>query len=92
MDEIERLDSDEFKDSNLDDDNEDLYKDFSNTREFHVLDELDASVNDEDENKTNRDSDSSSGNEAYSEDDDGDESDIHEDEIDAMLEAGSTVI
>lgn len=71
-----------------DEDSEELYKDFSNMREFHVLDEIDSTVNEEDEGKENRDSDSSSFIDADSEED----YDIKEDEIDAMLEEGLQIL
>nr|CAG4636952.1 EOG090X04U5 [Ceriodaphnia reticulata]SVE72889.1 EOG090X04U5 [Ceriodaphnia reticulata] len=65
---------------------EELYKDFSNMREFHVLDEIETTANDDEDGKENRDSDSSSSyNEADSE---ADFDEIQEDEIDAMLEEG----
>ena len=67
---------------------EELYKDFSNMREFHVLDEIETTANDEEDGKDNRDSDSSSSyNEADSE---ADFDEIQEDEIDAMLEEGGS--
>nr|CAG4650917.1 EOG090X04U5 [Simocephalus serrulatus]SVE94191.1 EOG090X04U5 [Simocephalus serrulatus] len=67
-----------------DEGDEELYKDFSNMREFHVLDEIETTANEDDEGKENRDSDSSSYNDADSEAD----YEIKEDEIDAMLEEG----
>jgi hypothetical protein len=68
------------------DDADGLYKDFSNMREFHVLDEIvESNANDDDECKENSESDFSSSNEADSEED----FDIQEDEIDAMLEEGN---
>nr|SVE84210.1 EOG090X04U5 [Daphnia pulex] len=67
------------------DDADGLYKDFSNMREFHVLDEIvESNTNDDDECKENSESDFSSSNEADSEED----FDIQQDEIDAMLEEG----
>lgn len=87
MEDIESLSKesyDDFKETNFEEDNEDLYKDFSNTREFHVLDEIDTTANDDEESKSNRDSDSSSDDGAYTDEDD----DIPADEIDAMLEEG----
>lgn len=68
-----------------DEGDEELYKDFSNMREFHVLDEIDTTANEDDEGKENRDSDSSSYNDIDSEAD----YEIKEDEIDAMLEEGN---
>lgn len=70
------------------DDADGLYKDFSNMREFHVLDEIvETNANDDDECKEDSDSDFSSSNEADSEED----FDIQQDEIDAMLEEGNNV-
>lgn len=65
---------------------DELYRDFSNLREFHVLDEIETNVNDDDDDdgKETRESDSSSFNEADSESD----FEIEDDEIDAMLEEG----
>lgn len=68
------------------DDADGLYKDFSNMREFHVLDEIvESNANDDDECKENSESDFSSSNEVDSEED----FDVQEDEIDAMLEEGN---
>lgn len=69
-----------------DTDGDGLYKDFSNMREFHVLDEiLETNDNDDDyECKDNSETDFSSSNEADSEED----FDIQDEEIDAMLEEG----
>jgi hypothetical protein len=70
------------------DDADGLYKDFSNMREFHVLDEIvETNAIDDDECKENSETDSSSSNEADSEED----FDIQEDEIDAMLEEGNFI-
>nr|SVE75076.1 EOG090X04U5 [Daphnia dolichocephala] len=60
------------------------YKDFSNMREFHVLDEILETNAIDDECKENSDSDFSSLNEADSDED----YDIQDEEIDAMLEEG----
>jgi hypothetical protein len=71
------------------DDADGLYKDFSNMREFHVLDEIvETNANDDDECKEDSESDFSSSNEADSEED----FDIQQDEIDAMLEEGNLLI
>nr|SVE73508.1 EOG090X04U5 [Daphnia atkinsoni] len=65
-------------------DGDGLYKDFSNMREFHVLDEiLETNGNDDDDEcKDNSETDFSSSNEADTEDD----YNIQDEEIDAMLE------
>lgn len=85
-----------FQDGELDF-SSDLYKSFGREREFHVLDDLDAAGNDEEEEEDD-DKSQEMGEEDSStsgEDDVGEDSDdceIREEEIEAMLDAGTYFI
>ncbi len=72
----------------------DLYKSFGREREFHVLDDLDATGNDEEEEEDDDESqeigeeDSSTSGEDGEVGEDSDDCEIQEEEIEAMLDAG----
>ena len=82
-----------FQDGELDF-SSDLYKSFGREREFHVLDDLDATGNDEEEEEDDDESqeigeeDSSTSGEDGEVGEDSDDCEIQEEEIEAMLDAG----